>query len=85
MKTALGMFQIDNGRYPTTQEGLKALIENPSESLTPWHKYMDKDAIPVDPWGNPYIYRQPGANGKDYDVLSRGRDGIEGTADDIIQ
>jgi general secretion pathway protein G len=82
LKTALGMFELDNGRFPTTEEGLGALITNPG-NLTGWHKVLDKSSVPKDPWGIDYIYRAPGANGADYDLLSAGPDGHEGTSDDI--
>lgn len=82
VKTALGMFEIDNGRFPTSEEGLGALVNNPG-NLPNWHKTLDTNSTPVDPWGNPYIYRCPGTNGNSYDLLSAGPDGREGTADDI--
>ncbi|HEX4053972.1 MAG TPA: type II secretion system major pseudopilin GspG [Tepidisphaeraceae bacterium] len=81
-KTALGMFEIDNGRYPTSEEGIGALVNNPG-NLPNWHKTLDTNTAPVDPWGHPYIYRCPGTNGNDYDLLSAGPDGREGTPDDI--
>ena len=56
VKTALDLFLIDNGRYPTTQEGLKALVEAPA-GLVRWQgPYVDAADIPRDPWGNPYVY-----------------------------
>lgn len=82
MKTALEAFETDNGRYPTGEEGLTALVEKPSGDLPGWkHSYLDK--VPPDPWGHPYIYRCPGTNGKDFDLLSCGPDGHEGGGDDI--
>ena len=78
---ALDQFEIDNGRFPTSEEGLNALVENPS-GLTTWkHAYVNK--LPKDPWGQPYIYRCPGNNGKDYDLVSGGADKHEGGDDDI--
>ena len=84
LKTALGLFEIDNGRFPTSAEGIGALINNPS-NLPNWHKVLDKTTVPVDPWGNAYIYRSPDSSGNagSYDLLSSGPDGREGTADDI--
>ena len=84
LKTSLGLFEIDNGRFPTTAEGLGALISNPG-NLTNWHKVLDKSSVPVDPWGNQYLYRCPNSSGDAgaFDLLSAGPDGREGTADVI--
>jgi general secretion pathway protein G len=79
-RQALSTFEIDNGAFPTTEQNLQSLMTNPG-NMPNWHQYMD--SVPVDPWGHPYIYRCPGANGKDYDLLSAGPDGQEGTADDV--
>ena len=82
LKTALDGFQIDVGRYPTTAEGLKALVQKPAGSLTGWtHPYAA--GLPVDPWGHEYVYVCPGANGADFDVFSCGPDGKPGTDDDV--
>lgn len=80
-ETALKLFKIDNGFYPDTQQGLEALIEKPSTGRIP-NKYRDggyleKNRIPLDPWGNAYVYVCPGIHG-DYDILSYGADGKEG-------
>ena len=83
LKQALNAFNIDNGRFPTTAEGLGALIARPSADLTHWEKTLDKDTVPMDPWEHPYVYRCPGSNGDDFDLLSAGPDGQEGTSDDI--
>jgi len=73
----LDLFYLEIGRYPTTDEGLIALIEQPSD-LTNWHgPYLKKRSIPKDPWGNDYIYESPGENGP-YDLYSFGMDGTEG-------
>ena len=83
LKIQLEAFETDNTRFPTTEEGLTALVEKPSADLPGWKKpYIDK--LPNDPWGHPYIYRCPGSNGKDYDILSAGPDGQSGTPDDIL-
>jgi general secretion pathway protein G len=83
LKQSLNTFYIDNGRFPTTGEGLQALITNPS-NLPKWEKALDKDTLPMDPWDKAYIYRCPSNTpGDDFDVLSAGPDGQEGTADDI--
>lgn len=80
-KVALGMYEIDNGGYPNTQQGLAALVENPG-NLPNWkHAYIEK--LPKDPWGHDYIYRSPGTGNKDYDLFSCGPDGNEGGGDDI--
>ncbi len=71
-KTELDLFEKDNSRFPTTEEGLNALVTNPA-NLAEWKRYTD--SIPVDPWGHPYVYRCPGSNGKDYDVYSCGPSG----------
>ncbi len=81
LKTSLGAFEIDTGRFPTTDEGLNALITPPAD-IQGWRKpYLDK--IPLDPWGHPYIYRSPGSDNRDFDLFSTGPDGREGSADDV--
>lgn len=82
MSGALDAYEIDNGSFPTSEQGLNALVENPG-GLTTWkHSYIGK--LPkADPWGQPYIYRCPGNNGKDYDIVSGGPDKHEGGDDDI--
>ena len=73
---ALDEFRLDNGRYPTTEEGLKALREKPDD-LSNWSgPYLPKP-VPKDPWGRDYVYKSPGEHG-DYDLYSYGRDGQEG-------
>jgi len=77
LEGALDLFSFDVGRYPTTGEGLEALIRNPG-SLESWRgPYLKKSELPMDPWGKPYVYRSPGQHG-DYDLLSCGPDGSEG-------
>jgi general secretion pathway protein G len=72
---ALDQFRLDTGRYPTTQEGLIALMVNPN--IDRWEgPYLKKD-LPNDPWGKPYIYQCPGTHGE-YDLFSYGRDGSPG-------
>jgi general secretion pathway protein G len=74
--TALDTFRLDGGRYPTTEEGLKALREKPS-GVEGWQgPYLQKE-IPLDPWGKPYIYKSPGEH-SEYDLISYGLDGVEG-------
>jgi general secretion pathway protein G len=74
--TALDAFRLDTGRYPTTDEGLKALREKPSGDESWSGPYLPKE-VPVDPWGKPYLYKSPGDHG-DYDLFSYGLDGTEG-------
>lgn len=78
---ALDMFEMHNGRYPATEEGLAALRSNPG-SLPDWKgPYLKKD--PKDPWGRDYFYKYPGTHDNDYDLYSAGPNGAEGDADDI--
>jgi general secretion pathway protein G len=87
LSVALDMYELDNGRYPTTSQGLKALIEKPAGSPVPvnWNgSYLKKKRIPKDPWGNDYVYAAPGAhNNEEYDLSSLGADGVE-SGDDIV-
>jgi general secretion pathway protein G len=82
IKTALDSYEVDNGFYP---KSLADLIQQPSNARG-WHgPYFDPPVLPVDPWGNPYIYYFPGKhNPTGYDLLSAGPDGKEGTDDDIV-
>ena len=81
IQSALAMFKTDTGRFPTTSEGLQALVTNPGVPGYNNDCYLDK--IPLDPWGNGYLYLCPGVHGRDYDLESHGRDGEDGgIADD---
>jgi len=72
--TALDLFMIDTGRYPTQQEGLAGLVSN-TDNLPTWHgPYLKSNSVPLDPWGHPYQYRMPGQHG-DYDLFTLGPDG----------
>jgi general secretion pathway protein G len=83
IEVALDAFEIDCGRYPTSEEGIKALLDPPG-GLTGWQGPYLKRGVPKDPWGNPYIYRCPGQhNVNGYDLYSFGPDGQEGGGDDI--
>jgi general secretion pathway protein G len=84
-KTALGGFERAVGRFPSTSEGLRALIEKPPNlpEGVEWERFLDESVIPQDPWAGEYVYRSPGAVNPDYDLFSRGPDGQEGTDDDI--
>lgn len=80
---ALALFRFDVGRYPTTSEGLRSLIEE--QGIQNWSgSYLDKSLVPKDPWGRDYEYRAPGQNG-DYDMWSWGADGVEGGEDDSAE
>jgi general secretion pathway protein G len=79
--TALKLYELDNGCFPNTNEGLSALISRPA-SAPNWNgPYLEKR--PVDPWGRDYKYKSPGERRHDYDLYSLGKDGIE-NADDVI-
>jgi len=83
--SALDLFNLDTGRFPTTAEGLNALVQSPG-TIPSWNgPYLRGGVVPNDPWGNPYVYRSPGEHGP-YDIISYGSDGQEGgtgTAADI--
>jgi general secretion pathway protein G len=74
---SLKLYRLDNGRYPTSEQGLQALVAKPQSSPVPtnWRPYVDK--LPKDPWGNPYQYLSPGVHGE-IDVFSFGADGQAG-------
>lgn len=83
--SALDLFFLDTGRYPSSSEGLGALVQRPG-AVASWNgPYVKGGTIPNDPWGHPYVYRSPGQHGT-YDLISYGADGQEGgtgTAADI--
>jgi general secretion pathway protein G len=78
---ALKLYRLDNGRYPTTEQGLQALITKPSTEPVPmnWKQggYLERSSVPRDPWGQPYQYLNPGLRGE-IDVFSFGADGQSG-------
>ena len=79
LSMALKQFKLDNGYYPSTEQGLKALVEKPSIGKTP-RNYPERgymSQIPEDPWGNDYVYISPGEH-DEFDLLSLGADGEEG-------
>ncbi|MGJ8581602.1 MAG: type II secretion system major pseudopilin GspG [Psychromonas sp.] len=84
LENSLDMYKLDNSVYPTTDQGLEALVSEPSVSPTPRNYREDGyiKRLPQDPWGNDYVLNSPGENGK-IDILSVGLDGEEGTDDDI--
>lgn len=77
---ALASYRVDVGQFPTTEEGLAALVHRPPAAAKWQGPYLSK-AVPLDPWGRPYVYRAPGANG-DYDLISFGKDGQPGGTGD---
>ena len=82
LEGALNLYAFDMGRYPSSSDGLQALVQNPSGSSSWKGPYLEK-GVPLDPWDKTYIYRNPGTHGGDFDICSAGADGIEGTDDDI--
>jgi general secretion pathway protein G len=85
LKSSLTAYRIAMGSYPTTAEGLQALITAPASKADRWRgPYIESGKIPLDPWDEPYQYAYPGTRNKDsYDLWSKGRDKQSGTADDI--
>jgi general secretion pathway protein G len=78
IETALNLYRLDNFRYPSTDEGLQALVTNPGESSAPnWKAGGYLKSMPLDPWNRPYLYLNPGRQGE-LDVFSLGADGQEG-------
>ena len=82
LEGAINFYGFDMGRYPTSTEGLQALVQNPSGSTSWKGPYLAK-GVPTDPWERAYVYKNPGSHGNDFDICSMGADGIEGTEDDI--
>ncbi len=82
IQSALALFKTDTGRFPTTSQSLEALINDPG--LKGWNKggYIEGGKVPLDPWGNPYMYLCPGVHGEDYEIESYGKDGEDGGSDD---
>jgi len=81
LETALKLYKLDNGVYPSTEQGLQALVEKPESGAVPtkWRDggYLDKNKVPRDPWGNDFVYLSPGVHG-DFDIISYGSDGVPG-------
>lgn len=84
IETALKLYKLDNGSYPTTEQGLNALVESPAVGELPkaWRDggYLEKGKLPKDPWENDYIYLSPGLH-SDFDLMSYGPDGQPGGED----
>jgi general secretion pathway protein G len=77
---ALEQYRLDTGRYPSTELGLNALVTRPANEPK-WNGPYLKKAVPADPWGKPYAYKQPGEHG-DFDLVSLGKDGAPGGTGD---
>ncbi len=79
---ALKLFYVDNGFYPSTEQGLRALVEKPTigRVAQKWREggYLERSSVPKDPWGSEYVYISPGIKSRDYDMISYGADGQEG-------
>jgi general secretion pathway protein G len=82
LESALKLYKLDSGAYPSTEQGLDALVKKPSSGTIPnsWREggYLEKGQIPMDPWNRPYVYLAPGVKNKDFDLKSLGADGEEG-------
>ncbi len=81
LETALKMYKLHNGSYPTTEQGLQALVSPPEtgSGANNWKQggYLEKGKVPLDPWGNDYVYLSPGVH-MDFDITSFGADGVPG-------
>jgi general secretion pathway protein G len=81
LETAIKLYKLDNGAYPSTDQGLDALVSAPDTPPVPqkWRDggYLEKGKVPIDPWGNRFVYLSPGVHG-DYDISSYGADGVSG-------
>ena len=81
IETALKLYKLDNGSYPGTEQGLQALVEQPTSGNIPtkWREggYLERGKLPKDPWGNDFVYLSPGVHGE-HDIISYGADGVPG-------
>jgi general secretion pathway protein G len=81
LETALKLYKLDSGLFPTTEQGLQSLVAKPTTGVIPKNYkaegYLESKKVPQDPWGNDYVFISPGANG-DYDLCSFGADGVKG-------
>ena len=81
LETAVKTYYLDNGFYPSTDQGLEALVQKPSTDPVPAKYreggYLEKGKVPLDPWGRDFIYLSPGLHGE-FDIVSYGSDGVEG-------
>lgn len=84
LDSALSLYKLNAGYFPTQNQGLKALVSKPSGTPVPRAWVQQLRDVPMDPWGNPYSYRFPGKKrANEYELISKGPDGMENTADDI--
>jgi general secretion pathway protein G len=85
LETALKLYKLDNGAYPSTEQGLQALVAPPAsdESMKKYRKggYLEKGAVPKDPWNGEYVYLSPGTHGS-FDIISYGADNVPGGEDE---
>jgi general secretion pathway protein G len=79
LEAALSLYKLDTGNYPSTSQGLSALIQAPS-GVRGWRDegYIEQDKVPIDPWGNQFVYLSPGVKNKNFDIVSYGKDGLNG-------
>jgi general secretion pathway protein G len=79
IQTALDLYRLDNFKYPTTEQGLQALVKQPADpTITNYRSGGYLPSLPKDPWNNIYLYASPGADGREYDIITYGRDGKPG-------
>jgi len=82
LESALQLYKLDCGNYPTTEQGLQALIKKPETEPVPtkWKDggYLESSSVPMDPWGHPYYYASPAQDGSDYEIISYGKSGTPG-------
>jgi general secretion pathway protein G len=83
LEAAIMTYATDMGHFPASEDGLRALVENTEGSEFWAGPYLSKNQVPLDPWNNEYVYVYPGNHGGEFDLFSRGKDGVEGTEDDI--
>jgi len=81
-EATLGAYRLDNNKYPTTEQGLEALVTQPTTEPVPKNYprggYLSSREVPLDPWGYPYVYFCPGLNEEEFTIISYGADGTEG-------
>jgi general secretion pathway protein G len=85
LEKSLSLYMLDLNQYPSTAQGLQALVVRPADLKNPakWNGYLEKD-VPLDPWNNPYQYAYPGQrNPGGFDVWSMGPDGVDGSGDEV--
>ncbi|MBW7909000.1 MAG: type II secretion system major pseudopilin GspG [Kiritimatiellae bacterium] len=86
LQTALNIYRTEQGRFPTQEQGLDALVRIPDREpiprTYPRDGYLDGTRLPLDPWNNPFIYLTPGRSGESYEIISYGSDGEPGGTDD---